>query len=128
MTSDLFIFAGQRYRPATRRAELIERACAHQKNVYAVNPAHKKNQRYIRKYGLTLVEFEALLASQQGRCGICGSPDPVSEHWHVDHDHNKRKGDPGFIRGVLCFDCNTGGGRFHDNPTLLRRAARWFSS
>jgi hypothetical protein len=59
-----------------------------------------------RKYGLTLEEFDALLAAQGGRCAICGKPDPDN----VDHDHVT-----GRVRGILCWNCNVGVGQFEDD-------------
>lgn len=38
-----------------------------------------------RTYGITLVEYEALLDSQNGVCAICRSPRPYN--LAVDHDH-----------------------------------------
>jgi len=46
----------------------------------------------------------------------------------LDHDHKKQKGDVGFLRGWLCHKCNTGGGKFNDDPELLRKAADWFET
>ena len=43
------------------------------------------------------VEFEEMLAAQQGRCAICGARDPQ----HLDHDRRT-----GWVRGILCFNCN----------------------
>ncbi len=75
-----------------------------------------------RTYGITQEQHEVLLASQDGRCAICGSaewPAPVKGgRPHVDHDHAT-----GAIRGLLCGHCNNGLGNFGDDPPRLRSAA-----
>lgn len=68
------------------------------------------------KYGMTVEEYDALAARQEGRCGICRTT--PSEALVVDHDH-----DSGEVRGLLCDKCNRGLGHFGDNPELLERAA-----
>jgi hypothetical protein len=70
-------------------------------------------------YGITVVEYAAILADQGGGCAICGKP--PGKTWHaVDHDHAT-----GRVRGVLCALCNHMLGQAKDNPTLLRRAAEY---
>jgi hypothetical protein len=66
-----------------------------------------------RRYGITGSDFDEMLAAQQGRCAICGAPGPQ----HVDHDHRN-----GWVRGILCFNCNGGLGQFKDDPKLLAGA------
>ncbi|MGC5310826.1 endonuclease VII domain-containing protein [Micromonospora zamorensis] len=58
-------------------------------------------------------EFQELLAEQGGLCAICGGADPQ----HLDHDHRT-----GWVRGILCFNCNGGLGQFRDSPMRLARA------
>ncbi|WP_229687322.1 endonuclease VII domain-containing protein [Micromonospora parathelypteridis] len=58
-------------------------------------------------------EFPELLAEQGGVCAICGGADPQ----HLDHDHRT-----GWVRGILCFNCNGGLGQFRDSPMRLARA------
>lgn len=47
----------------------------------------------------------------------------------VDHDHAKQKGEPGFIRGLLCLHCNALLGLAKENVETLRLAmaylAKW---
>ncbi|WP_324605595.1 endonuclease VII domain-containing protein [Streptomyces niger] len=62
---------------------------------------------------MTEAERDALIKEQFGICPICLVPVPV----HVDHDHKTGK-----VRGVLCFNCNSGLGKFQDDPDVLRRA------
>jgi hypothetical protein len=70
-----------------------------------------------RKFGLTLEQYDAMLAGQGGGCGICGKRPRPDISLHVDHDHSTGK-----IRGLLCFTCNNALGDFEDDATLLRSA------
>jgi len=63
-----------------------------------------------RKYGLTLEEYDELLAAQGGGCAICGNPDADN----VDHDHVT-----GEVRGILCFNCNIAIGHIADDKDRL---------
>lgn len=49
------------------------------------------------KYGLTRIEFELMLVSQDSKCAICKSKTELV----VDHDHTTGK-----VRGLLCRRCN----------------------
>ena len=69
-----------------------------------------------RKYGLTLEEFEELLAAQGGGGAICGRPNPDN----VDHDHVT-----GRVRGILCWNCNVGVGQFEDSEERLAAATAY---
>jgi hypothetical protein len=53
------------------------------------------------RYGITLVEYDAMLRAQGGRCAVCQEL-PKMRPLHVDHRH-----DNGVIRGLLCARCNT---------------------
>ena len=66
-----------------------------------------------RRYGIGEKEFGELLAEQGGVCAICGAANPE----HVDHDHRN-----GWVRGILCFNCNGGLGQFRDNVGHLSEA------
>jgi hypothetical protein len=48
----------------------------------------KSNRKYrISSYGLTYVQFDRLLDSQQYSCGMCREPFKDGQLIHVDHDH-----------------------------------------
>jgi hypothetical protein len=50
--------------------------------------------------GLSLDDYERLLAAQGGGCALCGRK-PKTRRLDVDHDHRTGK-----IRGLLCQRCN----------------------
>jgi hypothetical protein len=66
----------------------------------ALTSERQRNQDYKKKYGITLDEYEAMLAAQGGVCKLCGRP-PKTRRLAVDHDHKN-----GRVRGLLCYRCN----------------------
>ncbi len=70
------------------------------------------------RYGLTVDQYDAILAVQDGKCALCQAEKPGGKgKWHIDHDHagTKHRGFPrkGFnqceakhVRGLLCHRCN----------------------
>src|SRR2546423_5792224 len=60
-----------------------------------------------RKFGLTLEEYDEMLAAQEGGCAICGEAPEEGKILHIDHDH-----ETGLVRGLLCQRCNHGLGLF----------------
>lgn len=65
----------------------------------------------LKKYNLTLEQYEALWQKQDGKCGICGLPEtPETRRLQVDHDHSCCPGGGSCgecVRGLLCLRCNT---------------------
>lgn len=83
----------------------------------------KKRESHLRqKYGITIEQFDAMLAAQDGRCAICLRlpEDPRGYLPHIDHCHQT-----GRVRGILCGPCNKGIGMFGDNSETVRRAASY---
>lgn len=78
-----------------------------------------RRRRSLRTYGLTVEQYDALLARQGGGCGICDATDAGNDHKQipVDHDH-----DTGRVRGLLCHRCNRAMGLLGDDIVLLKRA------
>ena|ERR1035437_5823272 len=77
----------------------------------------------LRTYGLTLAEYESMLAAQGGVCVVCQSGPSGSAHekrLHVDHDHVT-----GRVRGLLCGGCNQALGYSHEDADRLRRLAAY---
>jgi hypothetical protein len=71
-----------------------------------------------RTFGISIEDFETMLAAQGGGCAICGRAAPEGSSLHVDHDH-----ETGVVRGLLCFTCNGALGMFTENEDFLVRAA-----
>ncbi|TDB77153.1 endonuclease VII domain-containing protein [Micromonospora sp. KC723] len=64
-----------------------------------------------RRYGVGEKKLRSLLAERPAR--HLRGLDPQ----HLDHDHRT-----GWVRGILCFNCNGGLGQLRDSPTRLARA------
>ena len=87
------------------------------------NPSAMKKYR-LRKYGLTVEQYDAMLASQDNRCAICSTATPAKHgSWCIDHDHKTNK-----ARGLLCVKCNAGLGNFDENVGFLLAAERYLQS
>lgn len=70
-----------------------------------------------QQYGITLEEYNYMVADQDGRCALCQVPFSAKAKPHVDHDHST-----GEIRGVLCHLCNVGVGHFRECSWTLQQA------
>lgn len=66
----------------------------------------------LKRYNLTLADYDAMLAAQGGGCAICGAKEPggVGKRFAVDHDHaccpERMKSCGKCVRGLLCTYCN----------------------
>ena len=69
------------------------------------------------QYGITLDDYLRMHEEQDGLCAICKCPEMHRTTLSVDHCHRT-----GEVRGLLCNLCNTGLGRFEDNPELVAEA------
>ncbi len=67
-------------------------------------------------YGLSKEEYLKLLNLFDGKCHICQD----KEGNQVDHCHRTGK-----VRGLLCFNCNSGIGHLKDNILLLNKAINY---
>lgn len=83
--------------------------------------AQKDRRFLLKKYGLDEKVYAALLEKQSGGCAICGKKD--RKRLAVDHCHKR-----GAVRGLLCFQCNTGLGKFQDSEQLLLKAAEYLAT
>lgn len=75
-------------------------------------------------YGISYEEFLEMERAQDDKCAICGDPEvalnPKTQkprRLAVDHCHKSGK-----VRALLCTACNSGIGKFKDDPDLLTAA------
>ena len=92
----------------------------------SVNTKARREAHLRHRYGISLAEYERLLAEQGGACAVCKQPPSSANtraHWNgklcVDHCH-----DGGHVRGLLCNDCNLAVG-YGKTPEVLRSAAQY---
>src|SRR4051812_36828660 len=70
-----------------------------------------------RTFGLTVEQYDEMLAAQGGGCAICRCPPREDSSLHVDHDHRT-----GRVRGILCFRCNNAIGDLDESIDTVRAA------
>lgn len=72
----------------------------------------------MQNYGITVEQYDEMLAKQGGCCAICGDlPGSTKRKFHVDHDHQT-----GRVRGILCMRCNLVLGYAKETPAVLSAA------
>jgi len=92
------------------------------KEYYIKNKLKIKEYNLLKKFNLTIQNYNNLLKNQNNGCAICGKIEK-SKYLNVDHNHNTGK-----VRGLLCMDCNTGIGKFKDNLNILQNAINYLRS
>jgi recombination endonuclease VII len=109
-------------------AEYRESVLTKRRKRYAEDPEYREKlrasrgkyalARNCRNHGISVEEFEAMFARQQGACAICRQPfrtTPCIDHCYLT----------GWARGLLCHGCNSGLGHYHDNPAFLAQASAY---
>lgn len=95
--------------------------------------ACKTNRSRLRRYGISESEYYDLLKKQDNKCAICSLPyfcrttkrlaESNEFKLAVDHCHKTGK-----VRGLLCYQCNVGLGKFSDDLDLLRKAVQYLEA
>ena len=118
----------QAWRDAHKESEKASKARWREKNrdhirqhakEYRKRAGHITRAKDLRiKYGLTPVQYDAMLEAQNHRCAICGkTPLENGKHLTIDHCHKTGK-----VRGLLCYRCNTGLASFKDELSIVINA------
>lgn len=124
-TFDLYHLVGDR-KNRRRTCKSCESAKRRERNK---NKPYNKSNHLRSKYGLSVEAFEKLAADQNYKCLICNKDLDFSTNVNVpdkaqvDHCH-----ETGMVRGILCFSCNTGIGKFNDSIELLNKAIDYLNN
>lgn len=93
--------------------------------VYRVRWAEdKRRKNLLTNYGITIEQYDEMLAAQDGRCAICRRPETKrgpkggTRRLSVDHVHDGTQR----VRGLLCLSCNSGLANFLESTEVLSRA------
>ena len=74
-----------------------------------------------KNYGITIADYDRILAAQGGRCAICKGG-TSKNFFATDHNHKT-----GVVRGLLCARCNGGLAKFMDSTENLERALQYMA-
>lgn len=93
------------------------------------NPGWYKQYSLKRSFGadFTFEQYAEMAEAQDNKCAICQQAETemqrgVLKALCVDHDHTTGK-----VRGLLCTACNTGLGKFRDDPLILASAIAYLT-
>lgn len=67
---------------------------------YRASNPDKYRDHELKKYGLSVEDYNAMLIAQEGRCAICKR---IKKKLNLAVDHNHKTG---AVRGLLCAPCN----------------------
>jgi hypothetical protein len=74
----------------------------------------------MRKFGLSMDEYNQMLKEQNGVCAICESVCATGNALAVDHNHSTGK-----IRKLLCKNCNTAIGLLKEDVVVIAKAIEY---
>ena len=106
-------------RPAPHRGP----RCTQHHRAYVAREKRANYGRHIKAlFSVTIDEYDAIKASQGGKCAICQRATGASKRLTIDHDHKTK-----LIRGLLCSHCNKFLGWARDDPEVFRRAYKYLT-
>ena len=92
--------------------------------IYRSNESFKISSRVrslLKKYNLTLEDYNNLFLLQKGSCAICKThQSELNKRLFVDHCHKTSK-----VRGLLCSKCNHAIGLLNENRQIIVSAAEY---
>ena len=108
-----------RHRLCLYGVEPVCKACKRQRRREYIKlyPERARNADLKYQYGITIEQYHAMHARQNGRCAICGTSE---EKLVVDHNHKT-----GQVRELLCHLCNAMIGCAREDIAILSSAVAY---
>ena len=110
--------------PNNRHYTCKECTKARLKESKSQSPKRKRELHLLRKFNMTLNDYDQMVERQGDKCALCPATKPGGRHtdasWCIDHDHVSGK-----IRELLCNDCNMVLGIVQDSPEHLLRMVKY---
>lgn len=112
---------------------LKRRACIpcvreHQRLFRNARPDYNRAHNLKKRYGISIEEYQSLLADQNFACAICeveiSDTLAYKDKRSVVVDHNHETGE---VRGILCSKCNLALGHARESTNILYRAIVYLS-
>ena len=86
-------------------------------------PEINRSNRLRNFYGISPETPQNMKAEQDNKCLICLRPFGLDVEPHIEHDHLS-----GWVRGIVCEECNFGLGKFGDDVEVMQRAVEYLIS
>ena len=94
-------------------------------NKMAHTKGYERKRALKRCHGMSLEDYDRMLAAQDGKCATCDKPEAQSRWARLYVDHNHATGQ---IRGLLCHRGNFALGQPDESPVVLRRLADYLET
>lgn len=110
----------------SERGKAAKRRYIHSERGKAYRQGHKakeadRHDKYKRRYGLGIKDYNQLFQKQDGCCVICNRhQSELKRRLDVDHDHETKK-----VRALLCNRCNRALGIVGDDAELLKKLTKY---
>jgi hypothetical protein len=104
------------------RSRKVEQTRLRSAKWYANNRDRSKNSRLLRKYNISLDEYNKMLLEQDGKCWTCSTKAEDERNKVLVVDHNHLTGE---VRGLLCNRCNTAIGLLQESQEILEKVSKY---
>jgi hypothetical protein len=91
------------------------------KEYYEKNKDRSKDRMLMRNYGISLDDYNKMLAEQNGNCYVC-EKHHTSQKKSLSVDHCHKTGN---IRRLLCSNCNTSLGLLKEDITRVKKLIQY---